>query len=760
MSKGLAPQWSAYARQLRNTPGPLMGASLAGLPFLTNALPSARVVVEIAWGADPSGDDALWSWTDITGTVYQKPGINFGYGRSNEASITQPARGSMTLDNSDASYSLGGVSPNWPNVKHNVPIRVRVDPDGTGFQVIFQGNVVGFTPDWDTTGNIAIVNIAISGTLRRLQQGKTKKESAARRYYTRYYPLHVSFSPSIYYPLDEGPLATSGFAAIGSGSATIDPVFLDLAGDSTTKFFGQGKLAPWMQEGISLNKLAVLRMPVPQSPGLTEWWLLDILVSYAEGDAENGLFESIQALENGTSTWGVRFDAFNKEITAVGYVAGAGPVDLTTVSHTTLFDGDVHHVRLWVDQEGADVHVVLYVDDTFVLLGSQATQTLRHPNEILVFASSNAKRYFGHAIWGTNVSQMLFGSTGAYYSRGATGELATTRLIRLCEEDAIPLSVIGNTGSTSDTAAMGPQPTDGIVPLLRQCEVGDQGVLFDGKSAGLTYVCRQDRENRSADLIIDVGAGELFPPFKPTHDDARRVNIARAKRTYGTESTYEDVDGPLGTDAIGEYSDSIDANIDSDDQISDYASWIVNLGTVEGYRYPTVSINLEENPHLVTSVLALRPGSRIDLTNVGATLQGHPVETVSLFVEGIQMQMTPFSWIVTFQCSPFVPWRIITLAADTGDTTETLCHLDTDGSQITTGADAAATSLTVETLSGPIWTTDSDDFPFDISVGGVKATVTNIVGASSPQTFTINPLSLSRPSHSPVEVWSPPVLRL
>lgn len=759
MPQRLAPLWTGQSPyRPRNTPGPLSGASRPGKQLLPRELPMARLAVEMAWGADLAGDPDLWSWTDITGDMRDVSGVSFTFGRPDEASVPVPASGSVTVDNQSRRYSLGGISPNWPNVRANVPIRFRVDPDGTGFQVAFQGNVTGFDPMWDTTGDTdVVVVISIQGTKQRLIRGRgNAKRSAPRRYYTQ----AVNFPPLVYYPLDEGSGARSGTAVIGTGSATLDPNYLFNTGDSTVKYFGQGKLAHWLPEGVQLNKLAVLRGEIPKTPALTEWWVLDLLVSYAEGDLETGLSESVGVLENESATWSVSFDGFNKEIGINGYVVGAGPVLLSTTTFAPLFDGDVHHVRIWVDQAGTDVNIVCYVDDGIAAFATQTNQTLRHPDSWFIFASSNTKRYFGHVGWWNNISWAPFGGLASFLAgQGAAGEDAITRLKRLAVENRIRLDVIGEPATVDGTALMGPQPIAGTVDLFEECAVADQGVLFDGLSAGFTYVCREIRENADPYFTIDVAAQELAPEFKPVHKDARRLNLAYAKRSGGSEVVYEDVDGPLGTAAIGTYEGKIEVNLDADTRIGDYAGWIVHLGTVEGYRYPTLSVDIRAVPRLASAVLGVRPGHRIDLLNADL-LSGHSDSTVTLLVEGVSMQITTHSWKVVLQCSLFDPWRIITLAADAGDTAETICHLDTDSSQTVDEVPADAVTMTVATDTGPLWTTVADDFPFYVTVGGIKTTVTAVAGAASPQTFTIDPMTLARPAFSPVEVWNPPVTRL
>ena len=74
-----------------------------------------------------------------------------------------------------------------------------------------------------------------------------------------------------------------------------------------------------------------------------------------------------------------------------------------------------------------------------------------------------------------------------------------------------------------------------------------------------------------------------------------------------------------------------------------------------------------------------------------------------------------------------------------------------------TSASAGATSLSVATASGPLWTTTADDCPLYIEVGGIRVTVTAISGASSPQTFTVTGSTVTKALASGLEValWRP-----
>ncbi|WP_084965251.1 carbohydrate binding domain-containing protein [Thermoactinospora rubra] len=58
-------------------------------------------------------------------------------------------------------------------------------------------------------------------------------------------------------------------------------------------------------------------------------------------------------------------------------------------------------------------------------------------------------------------------------------------------------------------------------------------------------------------------------------------------------------------------------------------------------------------------------------------------------------------------------------------------------STLAAGINTTATSLSVATSAGPLWTTDDEEFPFDLMIGGERMTVLDISGSSSPQTFTV-----------------------
>lgn len=764
----MAPGWG------RNPAGPAMGASTPGVPLLPKILgPNARISVEIAWGADPVGNPDLWSWTDVTTDVRQSDGnqLSFSYGRPTESQGTQ-VTGGMRVTNTSKRYSKGGASPNYPNVKLNVPIRVRIDPDGAGFVIAFEGNIVGYRPAWDTSGKVATVDLEFAGTLRRLAQG-SNAVSCPQRYLTT-----VSPTPNIYYPLNDGPLATFGRPAIqgagtqnGAGKAEVRPA---TPGYPASPYLGEGRLAPWLPEGSSLKDFAVILAFLPLKPLVTTEWALAVLVSFSPGGGTAGDVTSIGISEepSGAQTWAMSMDY------AAGTISLIGPSGtLLTQPEEILFDGQIHLVNLLLIKSGSDLTFYALCDGITFANVNIVGRAIQHPWSALLFNSSQSERFFGHlAVWFNGFRPVM--SISAEHTREMLGgnfhvniggfsnnytETAIRRMTKLRTQSRVTLDIVGDTGATSDTAVVGVQPTEDIVQLFARCADADQGILFDGNGPGLTYVAREAVENQPAAMTIDVGANkQLYPEFAPKDDDERTVNKVKASKLYGSEYTYEATDGPAGTVSIGTYDNGdIEVNIDDDDALQDFAGWVVNLGTVDGYQYPTVTFNVRSSPELARPLLQLRPGSRIDLVNVLAVFPTHSDDVISLLVNGVNMAIAAEGeWTVTLQCSPYEPWRIIRLAATAGDTDEFVGHLLPDnvilGDSITVGA----TSMTVTTVSGPVWTQAADDFPQYVLAGGNRLRVTAVAGATSPQTFTIDPSPVAIPANLPVVPWQPHVLRL
>ncbi|HEX3781722.1 MAG TPA: hypothetical protein VHX38_18825, partial [Pseudonocardiaceae bacterium] len=131
---GIAPQLAA--RRTQQTRGvvvpaaPLVDGSgpTPGVPILLNSSATlagpVNLVVEFAWGAQITTPATPWTWTEVTADVQYSKAISITIGRSDESANPQPAQAAFTLLNTSGAYSYGPASPNYPNVKRNVPCRI------------------------------------------------------------------------------------------------------------------------------------------------------------------------------------------------------------------------------------------------------------------------------------------------------------------------------------------------------------------------------------------------------------------------------------------------------------------------------------------------------------------------------------------------------------------------------------------------------------------------------------------------------------
>lgn len=723
---------------------------------------SSRIEVSIAWGANLAASASTWTWTDITNKVYVESGINVIIGRADEASASQPAQCVFTVSNTDAGFSLGGLSPNWPNVRRNTPVRVRVDPNGAGFQQVFLGYLDNINPEFNLAGTVATASVSASGILRRLAQNTQPATSPIRR--------GIMNLPNLvqYWPLEDGDLATSPASALPGGADMKNNVGVPNFGASTD-FICSAALP-------TLNN-AWLGGEVPSYTASTTHQVRFLLYVPAADTATEAPLATI--FTTGTANvWDIIWVAgatFNIRIIArstAGAAGRGGEVQLLNSNLGFSIRGLLGQMSLQTTETGGNINWFishLQAVDGTPAGGAGATltgQTFGRITGILlngggfhqnvVIGHVSAERAINSVF--TN-GQEILGFLG-----DKTWDAVGGRLTRVCTENGITLDVDSTSATVNNdfTDRMGPQPISTLLPVLREVEVTDQGMLHDGVTQGLKFMARRRIEDQAP--LFTVDARDLVAG-KPVADDQGITNRVRVQQSGGTTGEAKDQSGPMGTDNIGVYDSSATVSLYKPFAADQYANWLLRKGTVEGYRYPTLGIDVAgaRNPKaLAVSLLGLLPGVRLDVLGFRSILPQHPDGTVQLLVQGYVHTFTSTSWQTTINVSPYEAWHVVKLAAATGDTDENLLHLDTDGCTLTSLVAKGATSMSLTTASGPLWTTVADDFPFDVEVGGVKVTVTTITGASSPQTATVVGATVTKAlaAGSAVKVWKPPALAL
>jgi hypothetical protein len=336
-----------------------------------------------------------------------------------------------------------------------------------------------------------------------------------------------------------------------------------------------------------------------------------------------------------------------------------------------------------------------------------------------------------------------------------TGEPAALRVFRLCREQGIPVVVDGiysfvwNTDQEAGARTMGPQLPVPLVTLLEQCAAVDRGVLGESRELlGLTY-----RSGHSLHNQTPVATVSPIQPFNPTDDDQHLVNDMTVTRDRGSSARVVDEDSVADQ---GLHQDSRSINCHGDWQAADHASWEVHEATWPQMHYPQVAFELAKASAPVDEWLATNLGDQLEATDLPAE---HPGTEVAQLLDGFTETIAPYSWGVKANGSPTGPWEVGVLGDDA------LGKLDSAGTTLFNDYDEDDTLLGVSVNTGPVWSTDAGEVPFDIDIGGEQMTVTQValfLGAVYlfSVTRSVNGVVKSHEAGAVVSLWRPTVLAL
>jgi hypothetical protein len=408
----------------------------------------------------------------------------------------------------------------------------------------------------------------------------------------------------------------------------------------------------------------------------------------------------------------------------------------------TLFDNGAGNIGYHINENGASLGVGSWTSDgSYTALNAVTLRSEFDPSggtgenafSTLVVTASR---------WDTAVSGKSKGTWASEIIRGRVGEAAGTRFARLCAEENISVSM---SGTPSDTPLMGPQTPTTLRQLLQECVDVDQGAAFDPRgTTGLGM--RTHRATTTQDPVLTLEyEGQVAPEFGPTTDDQGTINDVTAKRPGGGEYRIEQTTGPNNTadpgtnpQAAGRADTTVTTNVATDLNLPDQAGWRVHMGTVEGPRYPTLTVDLAADdvaadPDLVAAVLDVEVDDRVDIT--GAAVR-RIFDDVRLVARGYTETFnTAYQHKIVFNCTPYEPLNV-------GVYGDADSRRDTAGSSLDSDITSSATSFTVDVTKGQPWTTTAAQFPLDIVIGGERIRISSIAAPSSAtppltQVFTV-----------------------
>ena len=718
---------------------PVRGSSLPGTPILAGQISGLQLVVEAAFGCPVGTDPAAWPWTDLTNDVQVANGgkINIQLGRTDEASLTQPAACTLVLDNRSGAYSKGPQSSHYPYIRRDTPIRVRMILNGVSY-TRFMGRAVGWKPGWDSTGNYAIATLVAGGVLRRLNQGINPLQSTMRR------SIPTVANLVAYWPCEDGSTSTS-LASVSNAQPMSINGSPSLASNSS---FLCSNALPTMQTDIWYGA-------VPSYPSTGSGQVRFLMLIPSVAAVPNGS-RIVSIATQGTIT---RIDLQYQTNGVLELFAYSGPTQVFNVGPFSYAINDqMARMTIQWEPSGSDTIIGFgnYSVNAPVGVFTSATATGQSVTAVSAVTMSPdgtmTGATFGH-VYVQNTWDSLFALINQI--NAFTGDTATGRLARLCSEQGEVINITG-----SSLTQMGAQVPDTFINLLRACEYADVGILYDGLNSGLTYTWREGLENQVASITLNCATGDVAPPLEPVDDDQLTMNQFTATRLNGGTYTFADTTDALSVAMISDYDDSETVNVRYDGQLPDFASWQVHLRTLDDYRWPQLQMWLHAKPYLIQQWLNTVPGNRMDVVNIQAVRKQQDVKEISLLLEGYTEAIDQFTWTVAANASSYDLWHVAEYAADTGDTNPWVGRYESDGSSTVGDSPAGSVSITVATPSGPLWTTLADDFPFAANMGGYQVTVTNITGSASPQTFTVNATASDIPPGAAVSIWLPNVLAM
>ncbi len=694
------------------------------------------------------------NWVDVTrlegavSGVYSRDAITITRGRSPEGTVTDPTGIGLTLNNRDGRYS-----PRNPNsilygqIGRNTPLRVRV-----GNEVQAVGEVPSWPQKWDTTGTDVWVPVEAAGITRRLGQGNTPLQSVLRR-------AALSVLPNVlaYWPIEDATGSTSVASAMPGGkpmAVSGTPVFADtdtIPASAPFAQLGSGKLRAVVPPYVSTSTDTTMRFVLSTDGPLING---AILLRVGTKGGTLGRFDVVYTTAGGGSL-------------AIKSYSTAGVL----VSDTGAFDVNLDDGRFWVfmaltpNVGDLEPLVGLFpiggtLDDVggvFDIISSQTAGTVTYIEFAPGFQCEGAS--VGHLTVQDYLSVGLFTEDQLTIANAYAGETAGERIARLCSEEDIELVVPGGVDLT-DSSPCGAQHVDTLLALLQEAADADGGILYEPKTVlGLAYRTRASLLNRAASITLDYAAHQMRT-LDPVDDDQGTRNYVTVSRSEGSSSAPQILTaGPLSVlappDGVGKYDETVTLNLATDGVLDDHAGWRLHLGTVDEARYPNITMMLAApafvaDPALSQAVKDIDVGQRLDVVNPPAWL---PPDDITQAVQGYTLTLSQYEWTVTANLTPESPWRVAVYDDTPGDS------YHSDGSALAADATAAATSLSVATPAGPLWSVDAGDYPIDMRVAGERVTVTAVSGAASPQTFTVtravNGISKAQAAGATIELWQP-----
>ena len=694
-------------------------------------------------------------WNDVP--VYVRDGVQAIRGAGGEGQDSPPSSLTMTIENSTRDYTPGNpTSTVYGKVGRNTPTRLVVD-GSTRVTVeassLKPDQAMGTDPD-------AWVGLDGGGILRRLQQGKTPLKSALER-------AILASSPVAYWPLTDGKEATALLSGVAGGSD------LTLFGARPGVIEGPAAAGASFVDVAGGEDFVSARAPAPALPAAG--WGVEFMVFIGERvDAD-------EQVSQGALVWYVGGNRWEAQV-------GYNPFASVNPPNILIFDDDGdafvsdsdtalngwNHCRVTYEQVGGDTQIEFYLNGVNVSSYTDVGRALASPSGEVVVGQTEPPLIPEWDFQRVGVGHLAFyaladAADHADAAFGYIGELAGLRFLRVLAEEGVAAVVVGD---ENDTQPMGYQPTDTLVNVVRECVRTDDGILFEpADQVALAMRTGRSRYNQASVLDLSFADPGIAPPLRPQFDDKPTLNDVTVQRRGGGKARATQLTGPLNVndpiddpDGVGRIDGTVDVNTETDDVLLIHAGWHLSKGTVPDPRYPSITIDLDDAPGLITAVNALDIGDRFTL---GDLPSDWAQEAVSMLLVGIRESLPSGAGhrrrLVTLVSMPAAPFEILLVGDGTIDLRGMRVH--TTSSTVDGVHTDVDTTILIDSAGVP-WTTNADNWNPALNGGGLfldlageLVRVTGIAGAGSAWTLTVvravNGVSKEIPDGTPVRFKYP-----
>jgi hypothetical protein len=586
----------------------------------------------------------------------------------------------------------------------------------------FAGEVAEWPPKWDTSGNDRFVPVTASGVMRRIAAANTALDSPPRAHIPTMGTANGT-TVVAYHPLEDGPSAVTGMPVVG-----LSPMIPVIGEKPLGQHFGKGTLDSWLKAvwaqfgdgsfGSGGGGLHTF-VDMPNFVG-TDGWRVDWTIRMS-GSSDHSV------TMNTTDTFfQFVFKISTKFVDYTLPTGGTGSIDFT---NSGLFNGNTHVFTLGAHQSGGNVAWAVKVDGTTISSSTFAGTLKRltgHGNGAPSTTPGSSAHAMGHATVFNKDFTAAAGAEASDAVAGFPGEYVAARMVRLCGIAGIPFAYDGR---PTEGARMGVQSLTAVGSQLDDAAKADLGMLCDSRGmVGLRYRQFTDLHSRNPTVTLTYTSQQLSE-LHTTYDDQLVANDVEVTSDGATGSASL-TSGPMSTAApqlggIGPYSRQYPVNA-LPIQLTDIAGMKVAVGTVNEVRFPQITVNLArpDLAALVDALLQVEAGDRIDIN----ALPMDAGAQVKQLVAGYDELIDGFQHEITFNAAPYSPYQLAVLDAPQ-------YRLTAGASFLNTSVSDSATSWSVKSTDGTIWTTT--EVPVQIIIGGELVIVTAITGATSPQTFTV-----------------------